>query len=273
VTGTAITKTEAARLAELEAVVERGVQTFFDVGNALTEIREARLYRDSHATFEAYLDERWSMSRARGYQLIDAAAVSTVVDKAGLPALANEAQARELVPVLKREGEEAVRDLLREAQAQGVEINATAIRDLKRMHTKAASRKARTDGLRAQRGEAARQARENIRMHEMTDAEWEARCARNARSDLITELTAARGQILNVASKEAAARSAEAAARNTLEWVTEFDEEERSLHDLLAEAEWHIADLVREMRERGEYIPRDALSIEAAYVEPPDEDG
>ena len=40
---------ERSRLAELEAVVEAGLQTFVDVGLALSEIRDGRLYRKTHA--------------------------------------------------------------------------------------------------------------------------------------------------------------------------------------------------------------------------------
>ena len=45
---------EVARLAELELVIERGQKAFVAVGNALAEIRDQRLYRETHATFEAY---------------------------------------------------------------------------------------------------------------------------------------------------------------------------------------------------------------------------
>jgi hypothetical protein len=101
-----LTLTEQGRLAELEAVVERGLQTFVEVRTALMEIRNSRLYRATHPRFEDYLDERWGMSRSRGYRLMDAARVAELVSPIGdIPA--NEAQARELVPLL-REGEEAL---------------------------------------------------------------------------------------------------------------------------------------------------------------------
>jgi phage N-6-adenine-methyltransferase len=72
-----VSKTEVGtqRLAALEAVIERGLQTFVEVGNALLEIRDSRLYRESHATFEEYCRERWGWSRQRANQLIDAAGV------------------------------------------------------------------------------------------------------------------------------------------------------------------------------------------------------
>lgn len=87
---------EAIILTQQEAIIERGLQTFYEVGIALLTIRDQRLYRQAHASFEDYCHERWGLSRPRAYQLIEAAAVranvSTIVDI--LPA--NEAQARPL---------------------------------------------------------------------------------------------------------------------------------------------------------------------------------
>jgi hypothetical protein len=112
-----LTADETGRLVELEQIVDRGLKTFVDVGQALGEIRDRRLYRATHQTFEAYLRDRWSISRSRGYQLIDASAVSTIVDTAGLSAPVNEAQARELVPLLKQDEQVAV-EVWRELRAE-----------------------------------------------------------------------------------------------------------------------------------------------------------
>lgn len=106
------------RLTELEAVIERGLAVFVEVGLALMEIKNSRLYRETHATFEEYVDQRWGMSRTRGYQMIDAAVVSTMVDAAGLPAPVNERQARELAPLLRDEGEEAIIAVWRDLREQ-----------------------------------------------------------------------------------------------------------------------------------------------------------
>jgi hypothetical protein len=48
---------------------------FAQVGNALLRIRDAKLYRENHRTFEDYCRGRWKMSARRGRQLIDAANV------------------------------------------------------------------------------------------------------------------------------------------------------------------------------------------------------
>jgi hypothetical protein len=45
-------------LNRFEAVIQNGLKTFFEVGHALGEIRVKRLYRGTHATFEAYCRER-----------------------------------------------------------------------------------------------------------------------------------------------------------------------------------------------------------------------
>jgi len=75
---------EKQRLEVLESVIDAGMQTFVHVGNALLEIRDGRLYRQTHSTFEDYCRERWGMSRPRAYQLIEAAEtvsnLSTIVD-------------------------------------------------------------------------------------------------------------------------------------------------------------------------------------------------
>jgi N6-adenosine-specific RNA methylase IME4 len=128
---TALTLTERTELVELEAVIERGLATFAEVGSALLNVRDRRLYRETHRSFEAYLDERWHMSRPRAYQLIEAADVSTVVDTAGLPALANERQARELAAVLRDEGEHALLEVCRELRNEyGDDVTAEKIRAL-----------------------------------------------------------------------------------------------------------------------------------------------
>jgi len=70
-----LTAVELSTLDKHEAVINRGLKTFADVGNALLAIRDGRLYREQHATFEAYCRERWGMKRAHAYRLIESAGV------------------------------------------------------------------------------------------------------------------------------------------------------------------------------------------------------
>src|SRR5438128_902720 len=106
--------TTRRRLVELEAIVERGLETFLDVGNALMEIRNLRLYRETHSTFELYCKERFGFSASRGRQLIAAAKTVTDVTLHGLPAPNTEGEARALAKQIRHEGEQAVLDVMRD---------------------------------------------------------------------------------------------------------------------------------------------------------------
>jgi hypothetical protein len=55
-----------------ERKVERA---FYEAGTALKELRDRRLYRSTHKTFEEYVQDRFGMKRAHSYRLIDASAV------------------------------------------------------------------------------------------------------------------------------------------------------------------------------------------------------
>jgi len=63
------------RLTTLEGVIERGLQTFVEVGNALDEISRDGLYKATHPTFEAYCRERWGHGRKYVDRLIAAQTV------------------------------------------------------------------------------------------------------------------------------------------------------------------------------------------------------
>lgn len=91
-----LTTSEESQLAELEAVIERGLQTFVEVGNALMEIRDGRLYRAEYGTFEDYCQDRWGIERRHAYRLIDAAQVVNNVSHGTQILPTSERQARPL---------------------------------------------------------------------------------------------------------------------------------------------------------------------------------
>ena len=66
---------ERLRLIELGLIVEQELQTFYEVGKVLEEIRNQKLYRETDRTFEAYCRNKWNIARRTAYQLIDAAKV------------------------------------------------------------------------------------------------------------------------------------------------------------------------------------------------------
>lgn len=96
---TELAPVEAQALTEHEAVIERGLNTFTEVGNALLAIRDQRLYRQTHEAFEDYCRERWNLSRTRAYELMSASGIVSAIADTGLPVPVNEGQARELARV------------------------------------------------------------------------------------------------------------------------------------------------------------------------------
>src|SRR5512138_1051634 len=64
------------RLAELEKTIARGKKTFVEVGLALAEIRDLRLYRREYSGFEEYCRKKWGWTKQHAYRLIDAAPIA-----------------------------------------------------------------------------------------------------------------------------------------------------------------------------------------------------
>ncbi len=66
---------ERRSLEKLEKVIESGVESFLATGSAMKEIRDQRLYREGHRTFESYLKTKWGFDRSYAHRLIDASDV------------------------------------------------------------------------------------------------------------------------------------------------------------------------------------------------------
>lgn len=71
-----ITK-DKARLEHLEGIISRNLQSFYEVGRALMEIRDNQLYEKVRgiANFETYCRERWDFHRSHAQRLIDSVIV------------------------------------------------------------------------------------------------------------------------------------------------------------------------------------------------------
>jgi len=67
-----LTDEEQSDRLHLERKVERAV---FEAGKALMELRDRRLYRSTHSTFEEYCKDRFGFQRRHPYRLIEASAV------------------------------------------------------------------------------------------------------------------------------------------------------------------------------------------------------
>ena len=118
--------TERTRLEELEPLIERGMTGFVEVANALLEISDRRLYRQSHSTFAEYCKAKWKMSAARAYQLCEAAeVVNSLPESVNHGLQINERQARELARV-----EPSRRVQVLEAAASTGTLTAASIRQV-----------------------------------------------------------------------------------------------------------------------------------------------
>lgn len=93
-----LTPEQRRQLERAERRIAAGLKWFLDVGLALKEIKDQRLYCEQYDTFEDYVFERWGLSRPRAYELCAASEVvsslSAIADMEVLPE--NEAQARPL---------------------------------------------------------------------------------------------------------------------------------------------------------------------------------
>ncbi len=107
------------RLAELEKTIARGKKTFVEVGLALAEIRDLRLYRREYGGFEEYCRKKWGWTKQHAYRLIEAAPIGK-----SNPWVTSERAAREL-----GKAEPGQRDgVVQAVVAEGKPVTAAAIK-------------------------------------------------------------------------------------------------------------------------------------------------
>jgi hypothetical protein len=128
-TETELSTDESMELERCETIIERGLKTFLEVGTALAQVRDMRLYRVEYDTFEAYCDERWGLKRQRAYELMGAAnVVRQMSEISDIPAPERESHAAALAqlkdPDQQRQAWEAA---LQRAQDLGKRITAALV--------------------------------------------------------------------------------------------------------------------------------------------------
>ena len=124
-----LSEIEAVRLAKLESAIEAGVNVMdavHEAGKALAEIRDRQLYRDSAATFEAYVDQRFRITARRAGQLIAFSGLKTSLEEMGtrVPETLSEKAARPLTGLSVQAAAEA----LAEAASSPEGVTAASIR-------------------------------------------------------------------------------------------------------------------------------------------------
>ncbi|MGW4243406.1 hypothetical protein [Nocardia sp. NPDC004722] len=100
-----LSSSETAQLEVCESSIDALRVAFWTAGRALQIVRDARLYRAEHATFDEYVEKRWDMQRSYAHKLIRAWPLAARLHPVA-PSL-NEGQIRELLPVAAAYGEEA----------------------------------------------------------------------------------------------------------------------------------------------------------------------
>lgn len=128
----ALSEAEATWLSVRETAIAGGLETFVQVGQALSEIRNdpRKVYRP-YGTFEDYCRDRWGLRQSHAYRMMEAAHVVTnlksspigeLLPAGNAPVLpANEAQARPLVALKEpAQQREAWKQVLRETGGENI---------------------------------------------------------------------------------------------------------------------------------------------------------
>lgn len=103
-------KTEAELLSMCDRAVVEYARAEAVALKALLNVQQRRLYRAEFATFEEYAEHRLSYSRQWAYRQLDRYQVSQILSPMG-DKLLPERQARELAPVLRDNGPDAVKQI------------------------------------------------------------------------------------------------------------------------------------------------------------------
>jgi len=123
-------------LMEHEKVIEQGLASFVEVGNALTAIKADRKYKHAgYATFEDYCQQRWNIGRTYGHRLVVAAATVDVLERdlavlprGNTPLPSTEKQVRPLATLAAPERAEAWAEAVE--RADGAQPTATMVAEV-----------------------------------------------------------------------------------------------------------------------------------------------
>lgn len=116
-----------SRLSQLETTINASLRSFVDVGKALSEIRETRIYVTPDCpTFEQYCQDRFDMKRDYADRLIKASQVVEMLTIVSIQP-STESQARALVPLLDQS--ELLEKVWQSLVDSGQKITAAVIKD------------------------------------------------------------------------------------------------------------------------------------------------
>jgi len=143
----AISMDESRDFVRLEKIVERGLNTFLEVGNALTEIHDRRLYRCEYKTFEAYCRDKWKMDRTYAHRIMAAAETVEMLPMGNKPTSERQARPLAKLPAEKRpEAWQRAVDRADGGQPTAADVEAV-VEEVKQPSQKRPPRAARIDGF------------------------------------------------------------------------------------------------------------------------------
>lgn len=95
-------------LLKRERIIQSGLNTFYAVGVALSEIKTQNLFLATHNTWDDYCRERWQMASRTAYQAIKSSAIVSGLIASGIDSLPkSESVARELISIPESQRKEA----------------------------------------------------------------------------------------------------------------------------------------------------------------------
>lgn len=124
---TLTTRAEKESLVALEKVIERGKKSFVEVGAALAEIRDSKLYRQGFKTFAEYCDKRWGWKANYCHKLIEAADTVAKLPPEKCTIVHNESQARALAAVPEPERAAVLEKAAESGPVTAASIKAAAV--------------------------------------------------------------------------------------------------------------------------------------------------
>ncbi|MDE2103840.1 MAG: hypothetical protein KGL39_41770 [Patescibacteria group bacterium] len=124
-----LSSSEQKRYAACKEQISSGLQTCFDTGAALIEIRDSKLFREDFNTFEKFCQQTYKIGRAHAYRLIEASEMkmSPIGDK-----IETESQARALAKVPAESRPEVMKAVVEsgEVTAKAITVAAKKIIDV-----------------------------------------------------------------------------------------------------------------------------------------------
>jgi hypothetical protein len=117
-----LTTNEAAQLKRCETIIQSSKSAAYAFAEALREIRDSRLYRQDYSSFDAYLAERWKITRGRANQEIRRMETMKALPESVSSMVTNERTAREVAKVPKEQREAVIKRAAAKGKVTGKTI-------------------------------------------------------------------------------------------------------------------------------------------------------